>query len=63
MFFVQKRCHESTMQSGNNEEYIDLVFERIDDDDKDDMRSGVIPKPTVAIEDLSFLLEKEFPAI
>jgi len=108
------------MQSGNNEEYIDLVFERIDDasilsnfycgipdmddfiheklqgyldrtgceayvikqkeeivamlslgkdtlnlddDDKDDMRSGFIPKPTVAIEDLSFLLEKEFPAI
>ena len=31
MFFVQKRCRESTMLSGNNEEDIDLVFERIDD--------------------------------
>ena len=99
------------MQSGNSEEYIDLVFERIDDasvlsnfycgitdmdvfiheklqgylnrtgceayvikqkneivamlslgkdmlslddDDKDDMRSGYIPKPTIASEDQSF---------
>lgn len=120
MFFVQKRCRESTMLSGNNEEYIDLVFERIDDasvlsnfycgipdmddfiheklqgylnrtgckayvirqkdeivamlslgddtlnlddDDKDDMRSGYIPKPTIALEDQSFLAEKEFPAV
>ena len=120
MFFVQKKCCESTMQSGNNEEYIDLVFERIDDasvlsnfycgipdmddfiheklqgylnrtgceayvikqkdeivamlslgndtlnlddDDKDDMRSGYIPKPTIALEDQSFLTEKEFPAV
>ena len=108
------------MLSGNNEEYIDLVFERIDDasvlsnfycgitdmdnfihdklqgylnrtgceayvirqkdeivamlslgddtlnlddDDKDDMRSGYIPKPTIALEDQSFLAEKEFPAV
>ena len=108
------------MQSGNNEEYIELVFERIDDasvlsifycgisdmddfiheklqgylnrtgceafvikqkdeivamlslgndtlnlddDDKDDMRSGYIPKPTIALEDQSFLAEKEFPAV
>ena len=108
------------MQSGSNEEYIDLVFERIDDasvlsnfycgitdmddfiheklqgylnrtgceayvikqkneivamlslgkdmlnlddDDKDDMRSGYIPKPTIASEDQSFLAEKEFPAV
>ena len=120
MFFVQKRCRESTMLSGNNEEYIDLVFERIDDasvlsnfycgitdmddfiheklqgylnrtgceayvikqkneivamlslgddtlnlddDDKDDMRSGYIPKPTIALENQSFLAEKEFPAV
>ena len=63
VFFVQKRCRESTMQSGNNEEYIDLIFERIDDDDKDDMKSGFIPKPTIALEDQSFLAEKEFPAV
>ena len=120
MFFVQKKCCESTMQSGSNEEYIDLVFERIDDasvlsnfycgipdmddfiheklqgylnrtgceayvirqedeivamlslgndtlnlddDDKDDMKSGFIPKPTVALEDQSFLAETEFPAV
>lgn len=108
------------MQSGNNEEYIDLIFERIedasilsnfycgipdmddfiheklqgylnrtecdayvikqnddivamlslgndtlslDDDDKDEMKSGFIPKPTVALEKQSFLEETEFPAI
>ncbi len=108
------------MPSGDNEEYIDLIFERIDDasvlsnfycgiadmdsfiheklqgylqrtgcdayvvkqdgeiiamfslgndtlnlddDDKDDMKSGFIPKPTIALEDKGFLAEKEFPAI
>ena len=108
------------MQSGNNEEYIDLVFERIDDvsvlsnfycgipdmddfiherlqgyldktgceayvikhnneivamlslgndtlnlddDDKDDMRSGFVPKPTIALKNQDFLAEKVFPAI
>ena len=35
----------------------------LDDDDKDDMRSGYIPKPTIASEDQSFLAEKEFPAV
>ena len=35
----------------------------LDDDDKDDMRSGYIPKPTIALEDQSFLAEKEFPAV
>jgi ribosomal protein S18 acetylase RimI-like enzyme len=35
----------------------------LDDDDKDDMRSGYIPKPTIALEYQSFLAEKEFPAV
>ena len=108
------------MQSGNKEEYIDLVFERIDDasvlsnfycgiqtmddfihdklqeylnktdcdafivkerdnivamlslghdtlnlddDDKDDMKAGFIPKPNVAIENQEFLAERDFPTI
>ena len=34
-----------------------------DDDDKDEMKSGFIPKPTVALEKQSFLEETEFPAI
>lgn len=35
----------------------------LDDDDKDDMRSGFIPKPNVALEDQDYLSEKEFPAV
>ena len=35
----------------------------LDDDDKDDMRSGFVPKPHIALEDNSFLLENHFPAI
>ena len=29
--FVQERIVKNIMQSGNNEEYIDLIFERIED--------------------------------
>lgn len=35
----------------------------LDDDDKDDMRSGFIPKPNVALENQDYLSEKEFPAV
>ena len=35
----------------------------LDDDDKDDMRSGFVPKPNIALEDKEFLEEKEFQAI
>ena len=39
----------------------DTLF--LDDDDKDDMRLGFVPKPNIALEDQGFLAEKEFPAI
>ena len=39
----------------------DTLF--LDDFDKDDMRSGFIPKPNKAMEDQTFLSENEFPAI
>ena len=35
----------------------------LDEDDKDDMKSGFIPKPQKALEVQSYLSEKEFPAI
>ena len=35
----------------------------LDDDDKDEMKSGIIPKPDVALKSQQFLAEKEFPAI
>ena len=35
----------------------------LDDDDKDDMRSGFIPKPNKALENQAFLSENEFPAV
>lgn len=35
----------------------------LDDDDKDDMRSGFVPKPNIALENKDFLEEKEFQAI
>jgi ribosomal protein S18 acetylase RimI-like enzyme len=35
----------------------------LDDDDKDDMRSGFVPKPNIALDNKDFFAEKEFPAI
>ena len=35
----------------------------LDEDDKGDMRSGFIPKPSKALENQAFLIEREFPAI
>jgi GNAT superfamily N-acetyltransferase len=35
----------------------------LDEDDKGDMRSGFIPKPSKALETQAFLMEKEFPAV
>lgn len=36
---------------------------RLDEDDKDDMRSGFIPKPNKALEDQNYLYENDFPAV
>ena len=35
----------------------------LDDDDKDDMRSGFVPKPNIALDNKDFFAEKDFPAI
>ena len=35
----------------------------LDEDDKDDMKSGFIPKPNIALENQEYLLENEFPAV
>ena len=35
----------------------------LDEDDKDDMRLGFVPKPSVALENQNYLSEKEFPAV
>ena len=35
----------------------------LDEDDKDDMKSGFIPKPNIAKEDQEYLSEDEFPAV
>ena len=35
----------------------------LDEDDKDDMKSGFIPKPTIALEQKDYLEEREFPAV
>ena len=35
----------------------------LDDDDKDDMKSGFIPKPSITLEHQDYLAENEFPAI
>ena len=35
----------------------------LDDDDKDDMRNGFVPKPKIALETPSYLTNKVFPAI
>ena len=35
----------------------------LDEDDKDDMRSGFIPKPNIALENQNYLSENEFPAV
>ena len=35
----------------------------LDDDDKDDMKSGFIPKPNKALDDQAFLTENEFSAV
>lgn len=35
----------------------------LDDDDKDDMISGFIPKPNIALENQEYLSENEFPAV
>ena len=35
----------------------------LDEDDRDDMKSGFVPKPAIALEDTDFFSEKEFEAI
>ena len=35
----------------------------LDEDDKDDMKSGFIPKPNIAVENQNYLSENEFPAV
>lgn len=35
----------------------------LDDDDKDDMISGFVPKPNIALDNKDFFSEKDFPAI
>ena len=35
----------------------------LDEDDKDDMKSGFIPKPNIALESQNYLSDNEFPAV
>ena len=35
----------------------------LDDDDKDDMRHGFVPKPNIALDNKDFFTEKDFPAV
>lgn len=65
-FLTRTECETYVIKQ--NEEIVAMLslgndILSLDDDDKDDMKSGFVPKPNIALENRDFLLEKEFPAI
>ena len=65
-YLTKTGCDAYTVKEGDNIVAMLSLGEDtliLDDDDKDDMRSGFVPKPNIALENKDFLEEKEFQAV
>lgn len=65
-YLVKTECETYTVRQ--NQEIVAMLslgYDTLclDDDDKDDMRAGFVPKPNTALVNQDFLAEREFPAI
>ena len=65
-YLSQTGCDTYVIRSG--EEIVAMLslgddMLTLDEDDKDDMKSGFVPKPSISLEQKEYLEESEFPAV